>query len=135
MTNEADYDSNESKKEENNNEPISLPVSQKLNQNNPALSSILKIREFFLEYSFLYILLKILIGGTFLILPFFLFRKILTDIHNFTEDEASYYIYAFLPMIIVAGGIMVLFFGIIVYKLFSICCGSKYKNYILNFLV
>jgi hypothetical protein len=129
MTNESNFNSNsnsseDSIKKENEDDKINKPFSSKINQNNPATSS-LKIRQFFLTYSIIYVLLKILIGAAFLIIPIFLFRRILTEIHNTTEDEASYYIYAFIPMIVAVGTIMIYFFGFILIKLFSICCSSK----------
>lgn len=124
--NEANFNSNDDfPKLEKGIDYITMPISSKLNHNNSAFSNVLKIREFFLSFSYLYILLQIIIGGTFLILPVFLFSSILTQIHNSTEDEASYYIYAFIPMIISAGSIVLYFLGFILYKLYSICFGSK----------
>lgn len=89
-----------------------------------------KIRKFFLTYSLLYIIFKILIGALFLVLPIVIFRIVLTKIQMTTDNESEYYIYAFIPLIVSISIIIFYFVFLITYKLFSICYGNRYFLFI-----
>ncbi len=88
--------------------------------------SLYKLREFFLLYNLFFIFFKIFIGVIFLIVPIFLFNRILTHLNNYPNEQSSDYYLAFIPLIVSISLVILYFTGLIIYKISSILTSSLY---------
>jgi hypothetical protein len=130
---ESDDDDDDTKKE-SEKDKISFMNSTKPLYDPQASSTLWKVRKIFLSYPLLFIFIKILLGSIFLVLPIILFRIILTKIQLYTDEEAEYYIYAFIPLIVSVSIIMFYYLFLIVYRLISTFCVSRYCINFINYL-
>ena len=88
--------------------------------------SLFKLREFFLIYNYFFIFFKIFVGAIFLIVPIFLFNRILTHINNYPQEKSSDYFLAFIPLIVSISLVILYFTVLIIYKISSMFASSLY---------